>query len=372
MEFSLEQVLAWRMERQFLAAVAAESAVAVVGRLCGVQAQVASAAEHAVAVRLAAPATGAVEAALERRELIKVWAMRGTLHLLTVTDAASCLSLMADARTWEKGAWQRTFATTGQIDAIADAVREILPGRALTREQLAAEILQTTRDDSLGELLGSGWGTVLKPLAWQGLVCHGPTDGNRVTFTSPATWADGWTGLPAPDPAAARIIPAYLGAFGPATMEAFDQWLIRGASRRASLRRWFADLSRSGDITEVSVDGQAAFARTADLDDIAAAVPVPGTRLLPAFDQFVLGPGTRDERLIAPHRRALISRTGGWISPVVVDRGRIAGTWEPTGDGLTVSLFAEAEPVPHDSLAGEANRIAKITGGSATLRVATV
>ncbi|SFF77350.1 Winged helix DNA-binding domain-containing protein [Actinoplanes philippinensis] len=299
---------------------------------------------------------------------MKVWAMRGTLHLLTAGDAAACLSLMAAARTWEKGAWQRTFATVDQVGALADAVREILPGRVLGREELAAEILRVTRDESLGELLGSGWGTVLKPLAWQGLICHGPGDGNRVTFTSPGTWFGDWAGLPAPEEAAARIVPAYLGAYGPATMETFDQWLIRGASKRASLRGWFADLARSGVITEVSVDGRRAYARTADLDDIAAATSMPTVRLLPAFDQYVLGPGTGDEHLIAPHRRALISRTGGWISPVVVARGRVAGTWERDGEALTVGLFAEAGPVPETALAAEAHRLVK----TAELIVVTV
>ncbi|BEL03867.1 winged helix DNA-binding domain-containing protein [Actinoplanes sichuanensis] len=354
MEFSVEQVLAWRMRRQFLDRPDGVSAASIVSRLCGLQAQVASAAEKAIAARLPTPAFETAGEALQRRELIKVWAMRGTLHLLTAGAAASYLSLMAAARTWEKGSWQKTFATTAQLTAITDAAREILPGRVLTREQLTAEILKHTGDEPLAELLGSGWGTVLKPLAWQGYLCNGPNDGNRVTFTSPETWIDGWTGLPDPEVAAELVIPAYLGAFGPATMESFDQWLIRGASRKASLKSWFAGLTRSGVLTEVSVDGQMRYARTCDLDDIASAGPPLPVRLLPAFDQFLLGPGTRDPDVIAPQRRALISKAAGWIAPVVVAAGRVAGTWEPTDDGVAVTLFAEAGPVSSDELAAEA------------------
>ncbi|MEV0900668.1 winged helix DNA-binding domain-containing protein [Actinoplanes sp. NPDC049802] len=370
--FSIDQVLAWRMRRQFLDGPGGSSAEAVVGRLCGVQAQVASAAETAVAVRREPPAGGETGTALDRRTLVKVWAMRGTLHLLTAGDVADFLSLLAAARTWEKGSWQRTFATTGQITAIAAAVGEILPGRVLTREQLAGEILERTGDASLTGPLSSGWGAVLKPLAWQGLLCHGPGDRNRATFTSPATWIEGWTGLPEPDEAAMRVIPAYLGAFGPATMESFDQWLIRGASRKASLRKWFGDLSRSGVLTGVTVDGVAAYARTVDLDDIATAEPAPRVRLLPAFDQFVLGPGTRDEHVVAPHRRPLISKAAGWISPVVVAGGRVAGVWEQTDSGVTVTLFGEAGRVPEEDLTAEAGRIAAISGGRPDLVVRTV
>ncbi|MEV4348541.1 winged helix DNA-binding domain-containing protein [Actinoplanes sp. NPDC049596] len=369
MKLSLDQVRSWRVRRQFLDRPAEATAERIVERLCGVQAQVASAADLAVAVRRPSPGPGEAGPALDRRRLIKVWAMRGTLHLLPAGDAAAYLSLMAAARTWEKGAWQKTFATTGQIAAIAEAAREALHGRVLTRAELTARILEHTRDESLAELLGSGWGAVLKPLAWQGYLCHGPGDGNRVTFTSPATWLDGWTGLPEPDEAAGRVIPAYLGAYGPATMDTFDQWLIRGASKKASLRKWFAALTRSGELTEVTVDGRAAYARTADLDDIAAAEPLPGVRLLPAFDQFVLGPGTKNEEIIAAGRRDMISKAAGWISPVVVREGRVAGTWETGDEGFTVTLFPEAGAIPDADLSAEITRLAGITGGRPDLTV---
>ncbi|GID91400.1 winged helix DNA-binding domain-containing protein [Amorphoplanes digitatis] len=352
-----DRVLSWRMRRQLLDRPSGTDAERVVERLCGVQAQVASAADQAIAARLPAPARGGARRALDDRRLIKVWAMRGTLHLLSARDAPAFLSLMAAARTWEKPSWQKTFATAAQIAAIADATRAALHGRTLTREQLAAEIMRRTGDDSLAGPLGSGWSTVLKPLAWQGLLCNGPNDGNKVTFTAPETWLADWPGLPEPDEAARRVIPAYLGAYGPATMDAFDQWLIRGGSRKASLRGWFAALTRSGEITEVTVDGVAAYARTEDVDDIAGAGPMTGVRLLPAFDQFVLGPGTTDEHIIAPHRRALVSRAAGWISPVVVAGGRVAGVWEQ-GDTFEVTLFPEAGDVSEAELAAEATRIA--------------
>ncbi|GAA4953745.1 winged helix DNA-binding domain-containing protein [Actinoplanes utahensis] len=344
------------MRRQFLDRPEGVGAERIVERLCGVQAQVASAAEHAVAARIPEPGTGAAAAALTSRRLIRVWAMRGTLHLLTVRQAADFLSLLAAARTWEKGSWQRTFATTEQVAALADATREALHGRVLTREELVAEIVRHTRDDSLAELLGSGWGAILKPLAWQGLLCNGPSDGNRITFTSPATWAADWPGLPDPDQAAMRAIPAYLGAYGPATMDSFDQWLLRGASRRASLKGWFASLVASGELAAVTVEGLPVYARSADVDDIGTAEPMPDVRLLPAFDQFVLGPGTKDEQIVAPHRRAEVSRAAGWISPVVVHRGRVAGVWE-RGDTVTVTLFPEAGDVPEKEIAAEVARI---------------
>ncbi|MBU2667830.1 winged helix DNA-binding domain-containing protein [Actinoplanes bogorensis] len=361
MELSLNQVRSWRLRRQYLDRPSGVSAEQIVERLCGVQAQVASAAEQAIAVRMASPAVGVAARALESRTLVKVWAMRGTLHLLPAGAAADYLSLLAAARTWEKGVWQKTFATVDQVNEIAGAAREILHDTVLTREELAARILERTRDDSLTELLGSGWGTVLKPLAWQGVLCNGPSDGTRVTYTSPATWIDGWTGLPEPDEAAARVIPAYLGAYGPATMDIFDQWLIRGASRKAMLKKWFA----AAGLAEVTVDGRKAYARTEDLDDLANAEPMPGVRLLPAFDQFVLGPGTGNEEIVPPGRRPLISKAGGWIAPVVVHDGKVAGVWESGDDGIAVTLFPEAGAVSEQELAAEAAHLGTTVGAVA-------
>ena len=92
------QVLGWRMRRQFLDPAAGGGPVAVARRLAGVQAQVASAAELAIASRQADPRRGAVAEALADGTLVKTWAMRGTLHLLPADEAAAYLELSAAHR----------------------------------------------------------------------------------------------------------------------------------------------------------------------------------------------------------------------------------------------------------------------------------
>jgi hypothetical protein len=290
-----------------------------------------------------------VRDAVRDKRLVKTWAARGTLHLLEVSQAPAHLALLGAARTWEKGAWQKTFVSVAQMEKIAAAAYEVLDGRVLTREQLTAEIVEHAGDASLAGHLGSGWGAVLKPLAWQGLLVYGPSGGSgaggggdeqRVTFTRPDTFVPGWAGLPSPDEAARVVVPAYLGAYGPASPAVFDQWLCRGASKKASLRRWFAGLVDDGLIAEVDVEGERLFARTADLGELADVAAFDDVRLLPAFDQFVLGPGTADARVVPPEHRAAVSRAAGWISPVVAYRGRVAGVW----DGDDVTLFGREVP----------------------------
>ncbi|MDQ3876208.1 MAG: winged helix DNA-binding domain-containing protein, partial [Actinomycetota bacterium] len=106
------QALAWRMQRHLLDPVGGLPVAAVVRRLCGVQAQVASFAELAVRVRRKTSRPGEVGRALSEGRLIKTWAMRGTLHLLTPEEGGAFLSLMAAGRSWERPSWQRYFGVT--------------------------------------------------------------------------------------------------------------------------------------------------------------------------------------------------------------------------------------------------------------------
>jgi hypothetical protein len=159
MKVSWEQVHAWRLRRQFLDPRGSADAVKVIGRLCGVQAQVASPAELAVRIRQATPETGAVERAIARGSLVRTSAMRGTLHLLPTADAAAFLSLIASARTWEKGAWQRVYgATPQQVAALVEVVPEILADAALTRDELVTRIVARKEFAVMEEHLRSGVG----------------------------------------------------------------------------------------------------------------------------------------------------------------------------------------------------------------------
>lgn len=353
MTVTAAQVRAFRLRRQHVADRDGTDPVAIARRLVGVQAQVPSAAAQAVAARTGhgTATDGTVDAALAAGTLVRTWSLRGTLHLLAADQAPAVLALLAAARTWDKGSWQREFATAAQMRALEDAVTEVLADAVLTREELVAALVAHSREDGLAEALGSGWGAVLKPLAWQGLLCHGPPAGSRVTFAHPRTVVPGWPGLPDPDEAARTVVPAFLAAHGPATATAFDAWLLRGATPKKRLRTWFADLVADGTLTEVAVDGGTRYARTVDVDDLAAGTGRSELRLLGPFDPYVLGAGTSDPDLVPTAHRKEVSRAAGWIAPVVLDAGRVVGTWRADDDRLEVTPFDT--PIPDRALDDE-------------------
>jgi hypothetical protein len=356
---SWEQALGWRMQRQLLDPIGQLPVEEVVRRLGGVQAQVASSAELAVRVRRDASRPGEVARALSDGLLIKTWAMRGTLHLLTPEEGGAFLSLIASGRTWELPSWQRYFGMRSEHwDLLRGTVRNALANGPLTRDDLVAAIIAERQLAHLHDELRSGWGTLFKPLAWQGELCFGPSRGNRATFMRPADASSRWADVPDPAAAAPIVIASYLRAYGPATVENLRNWLARGRIPVRRLRAWFAAMADR--IVEVDVDGTRLHVLAEDVDQLLAARPSAAVRLLPAFDQYVLGPGTEDGRVIPAVRRPAVSRQAGWISPVVVVGGVVRGTWELAGDRVPIAWFGEAGRPPLKALRSEVARLSAI------------
>ena len=359
MKITWPQALAWRMRRHLLDPVSNLPATDVVGRLCGVQAQVASSAELAVRVRQTASRSDEVADALASGDLVKTWAMRGTLHLLRPEDAGNYLSLIASGRTWELPSWQRYFGMTPRHwEIFRPAVQEILDGNVLTREEIIAAVTTRPGLDHVADALRSGWGTLLKPLAFEGDLVFGPNRGNRVTFMRPEAASPRWGGVPAPEVAAPQVITAYLGAYGPATAIGFRNWIARGRIGTRSLKTWFADL---GDrLVEIDLEGEKSYILAEHVDELAATKPTDAVRLLAGFDQWVLGPGTDDAHVLPKARRSAVSKQAGWIAPIVVAGGRVAGTWELDRNRVAVAWSAESGEPPRKLLGGEVARLGSI------------
>jgi hypothetical protein len=138
----------------------------------------------------------------------------------------------------------------------------------------------------------------------------------------------------------------YLGAYGPASPQNLGYWLTEGVGvPRRRLQQWLADLG--DEVTTMDVDGEDRYVRRRDVDELRAAGPSESVRLLPAFDPWILGPGTADAQLVDPARRSLFSRGA---NPLVWG-GAVAGFWRLRGATVEVSCFGEkARRTPSQSL----------------------
>lgn len=359
------QALSWRMERHLLGDRAGHDPVDVVRQLCGVQAQVPSSAELVVRVRSSAP-TGSVDTLLADGELVRTWAMRGTLHLLAPDDAGTYLSLIAAGRPWEKPAWSKWFGLTPQvISRMTEVAHEALAGGPMSREDLIRALSSTPGLDHVETPLRESWGTAFKPLAWQGILAFGPMRDGRPTFVRPDRVSASWSALHDADEAARRAILGYLRAYGPATADRFHRWMGRLSKRQVD--GWWR--AAANQLAHVDVDGEEAYVAADDLDGLLEAEPSHAIRLLPGFDQWVLGAGTDDPHVIAPARRGAVSRQSGWISPIVVRGGVVAGTWKLADDTVEVAWFGEGGAPPRRAIGVEVGRLAVLLDRDLGLRV---
>jgi len=367
------RAVAWRARRHHLDQRApAGSLLEVAGRLCGLHAQVLSCAELMAWARVEGIERGAVPRALwEDRTLIKTWAMRGTLHLLPAGELPMWHGALSTTRRYLSPAvWKKYFGITlEELDRLTESVGAALDGRVLTREELFQEVGRLSGSTAFaGKLALSGWGTVLKPAAFTGRLCFGPGLGQRVRFTRPDSWVRAAAAPVESQAATAAVTRRFLAAYGPATYHDLSRWWGGGGVTTA--RQWIAALG--DEVTPVDLEGDRAWVLTTDVRELRETPTLRSVRLLPGFDQYVVGASRHAEHLLRGDLRARVYRPQGWISPVLLVNGRMEGVWRHEIKGSSVELQIEPFVKPpvwaRRAAAQEAERLAAFLGATLHLK----
>jgi hypothetical protein len=344
------------MRRQVLEPAGRTSVEEVVERLGAVQAQNDFGAQLSINTRRVTPSPTDVAKALADGRIIKNFAFRGAIHLMTPETAGIYLALRASSRMWERPSWRSYYGLQpSDWPTLRATVAEALASGPLTRAELGAAISRERRFHHLAFAFeGDNW-TLLKPLAWQGVMCFGPGAG-RATFqrldANPR-----WRGLPELDDAGMAAIAHYLAAYGPAPAANVHYWL--GAGLGVARRRIIGWMTQMGDrLVEIDIDGEPALVLREHMGELLATAEAPIVRLLPGIDQWVMGPGTADAHVTPAARRALIS--GGANFAIV--SGVVAGTWDLKGDLIRVEWFDKKKAPPSAALAAEVERVGRVLG----------
>ena len=115
------------------------------------------------------------------------------------------------------------------------------------------------------------------------------------------------------------------------------------------------------------MDGDARWMLAADATRAAALDPAEGVRLLPAFDQYVVAATLHAERFLDGPLRDRIYRPQGWLSPVLLVDGVMAGVWrhERKGRRLVVEVepFGRLPAARRSAVEDEAERLSAYLGG---------
>ena len=338
-DVSLEQVTAFRLARHHLDRARRRATPGSIAEdMAGAHGQVASAGLLSIAQRGDDLQVERVSDALwKRRELVRVWCMRRTLHLVP-SELASTFVRGTAFRAERETNWAlRAGMDRERLEELLGEVVDALAAPQ-TREELARS-LQRRLKAPVRRAQGGGWGSrshvpwlrvggldlpigyILHLAGARGVICLGPARGAESTYVRAGAWLPDWKDTPRPE-AEVDLLRRYLRSYGPATPEDYTYWTgIRATDVRAIWQR------TADEISWVRVLGQPRAVLSGDLDALlASGPPDPEVRLLPLFDAFILGHPDRRHLVDARHHAA-VYRPQGWVAPVVLAGGRVLGVW---------------------------------------------
>lgn len=278
------------------------------------------------------------ETILTHERLVRMWTVRGTVHMIDIDDRNWLHAAMA-ARN------RRTFDAIMRRRGALETARAMLP-EVLTalergprdRGALLAEIGPRHGD------IGSAINVLVPWMVGQGCVLGLP-DGRLRLADQPAPVDQ--------DEALATLASRYLAGYGPADAADLAAWSGLGlqVARRA--------LQAAGPLETIG-ELQALPGTVDAADELADPAPL---QLLGAFDTLMLGWRSRDLHLRPEHDR-MLHRGGGMIRPVVLVSGRVAGFWRLVGSGSRRQLELEwiGRPTHAKALAKEARDIGDFLG----------
>jgi hypothetical protein len=310
------EIVSGRLHHQLLAGGATSSPATVVRTLGAVQGQDYLASLWAVAVRTPDATERDVEASIARRELVRTWPMRGTLHLVAAADARWMTELMAPKVVKRMAARHRQLGLDQEVfDRGRAALTEALQGdRQLTRTAAygVLERVGIPADERRNHIFGY--------LAQQSVLCIAAREGRQPTFALLEEWAPAARSLPR-DESLAQLALRYFTGHGPATEQDLMWWSgLTAKEVRAGVAMVATELEETtvGGVRHWSGPG--------------ATPPVDPARvdLLPSFDEYLLGYRDRGAMLDPAHATGVNPGGNGIFKPIVVVGGRVRGSWKRT------------------------------------------
>jgi uncharacterized protein YcaQ len=326
-----------------------------------------AAAEMALWARIENLKSQSVQAALEQeRTLTKIWCMRGAVHLLPATDVALFVSALGLSRLRDHQRWleKRGLSVQG-LAKMSASVLEALEAGPLTRKELSDRV--TERVGLLARpWIEHGWGAFVKHLSYEGRLCFGPNRGQEVTFARLDLWLRDFVRLPVEE-AQMGLIRRYLQAYGPATPQDLAAW--SGLPMQEVNPVW---QRLNDELVSVSIEGKKAWLLCGDLDEVQAQRQEgeQQVQLLPSFDVFLLSHRDKSHLVDATHYKR-VYRKAGWLSPVILVDGRIAGVWSHKRRGrkldLTMEFFERGSPSLREAIEAKAADLGQFLGASSVV-----
>jgi Winged helix DNA-binding domain len=359
------QVSAFRLARHHFLDQQPADLVEICSDLCGVQAQVMSAARMALWARNHSLTQSAINSALnEGRTLVRTSCMRQTLHLLSAADFSIFIMALKPSRVEAiRRVASRFGVTENDTDRLNQAVVDALSRGPATQRELTEQI-KAKAGKRIRAWMGRVW-SVFRLAMVEGLICYGPDRGKEATLVR----VDQWLPLQrqiSEQEAKQVLLRRYLSAYGPATLQDFSKW--SGISMKEATPIW---RSLDDEYMDVRIDDKTASLLREDCEQfLNANLSKPVLRLLPSFDPYMLAHAEKNHIVDAAFYKR-VYRDQWWISPVVLLNGRVIGVWslarQGKGSVLEVELFQKATKTMRARIEEEAASVGAFLGVAMSL-----
>ncbi len=321
--------------------------VPVVGHLLGLQAQDNLPPYLSLAARVDGFIPNDLSDRLEDRSLVRLFSMRGTVHVLTPDDALTL-------RPWVQSALDRVSATN----------QTSRPAAHLTTEQL---------DEVVGPLLGDGAkphteiGEALArtyPDVPEAALRHVSRERLPLLQVPPRglwkrsggvvyAYADRYLGRPFVEPDVEKLVLRYLAAYGPATAADMTKW-----SLVTRLGPVFTAMAKAGRLTTCTDESGRI------LYDVPGAPIAPDDLELPAlllgmYDNVFLSHADRTRIASDEARKRWMGVNGGVGATLFLD-GLLAGLWRVQDDRVVVEPFATPTKAQRSAIDAEVARVEEL------------
>ncbi len=287
------------------------------------------------------------KALYQTRRLVKIWCMRGTVHVIPSTECHLYMKATNPSRLWSPHI-SRDFC---------DIIMKVLE-EPLTKTEIADRIKGkvTVREKELLTTVDRA----LRMLGYEGLIVFGNQVGTGFTFKEyKFALTENW--LPTDveenqemreEKARQELLLRYLRCYGPARVQDFAYW----AGFRVGEARTVFD---SVEVEKVEIRGKSYYVLPGG-DREPSEVEGDQVVLLPPYDSYVMGHKDKS-RLMEEEFRSQVFLPYAEVAPTVVKNGKVIGIWKTkkTEDMLRVhvNLWEKNE----DNLSAVDEELKKIT-----------
>jgi len=319
----------------------------VVSDICGLHAQAALTPYISLWNRIEGFESSMLDEVLySAKTLVKIWCMRGTLHIIPSSDLPI----------YNKALKKMWFEQHGHLkdrpkwlsikeieDIVYPKILEALSDKPLRRQELKARICSLLGNEPKPyETLFSAWGGILKETCYEGLTVHTQPCGAESCFARLDKWLPNINlNMLDEKQAKEKLLLKYLGGYGPASIQDFASWSgLMASDARKTLE------NIASEIEEVKIEGvKRQFwmwkkdYRTLMEMDLDEKTPV---HLLPKFDSFVMGHKDRIRIIEREFMKRVYRPPAGDVAATILVNDRIVGTWrhKKTKNSVAVSISA--------------------------------